>query len=90
MTCLWKSCLSALNGFSEKLATNKLSSLVSFFFFFSRHFNEKHSHLSQMTEGRKDIKGTSLRAECDLSSKAKIYPRKFRLNEKLELKMQPV
>lgn len=70
-------------GFPEKLANNSLSSLVS-----PPRFNEKHPHLSQMTEGKKRNQ-RNLTEKLNVISQAKLKstPGNSSPNEKLELKM---
>lgn len=75
---LWKSCSGVLMihpnyyHFSAKLANNKLSCLVLFIILMRRS-----PHLSQTTEEIKEWKEPNWGTQCDLSSKAKICPRKF-------------
>lgn len=80
MTRLWKSCLSALVFILTTAAFLRNWQITGYLDWCAPlpHFNEKHPHLSQMTEGKKrESKEPHGGAECDLSSKAKIYPRKF-------------
>lgn len=82
MTSLWKSCFSALLFILITIAfweigKDKQGYLAWWGFFFFFHINEKNPHFCQMTEGKKGSKEPYWGAECDLSSKAKIYPQEI-------------